>query len=83
MKIGITCRILIEDGTRKEFVNEAYMELVNKYNFVPIVLSSTTDKLNELMDMCDCFLLPGGDDMDARYFNEENHPTNFLVDPKI
>ena len=83
MKIGITCRILTEDGTRKEFVNEAYMELVDRYNFIPIVLSSTSSKLEELMDMCDCFLLPGGDDMDAKYFNEENHPKNFLVDPKI
>ena len=83
MKIGITCRILTEDGTRKEFVNEAYMELVSKYNFIPIVLSSTTNKLEELMDMCDCFLLPGGDDMDASYFNEKNDSHNFLVDPKI
>ncbi len=83
MKIGITCRILTEDGTRKEFVNEAYMELVSRYNFVPIVLSSTTNKLEELMEMCDCFLLPGGDDMNASYFNEENDSHNCLVDPKI
>jgi putative glutamine amidotransferase len=83
MKIGITCRILIEDGTRKEFVNEAYMELINKYNFIPIVLSSTTNNIEKLLDMCDCFLLPGGDDMDSRYFNEENDPHNILVDPKI
>ena len=83
MNIGITCRILVEDGTRKEFVNEAYMELVSKYNFVPIVLSSTTNKLKELMEMCDCFLLPGGDDMDASYFNEENDSHNALVDSKI
>ena len=48
MKIGITCRILIEDGTRKEFVNEAYMELINKYNFIPIVLSSTTNNIEKL-----------------------------------
>lgn len=83
MRIGITCRILIEDGTRKEFVNEEYIELVNRYNFVPIILSSTTDRLKELMDICDCFLLPGGDDMDSKYFNEENNPHNVLVDPKI
>ena len=73
MKIGITCRILTEDGTRNEFVNEAYFTLLDKYGFTPIVLSSTTTKLDELLEICDCFLLPGGDDIDANIFGEENN----------
>ena len=83
MKIGVTCRILTEDGTRKEFVNEAYMELLDKYDMVPIVLSSTTSSLEELLEMCDGVLLPGGDDIDAKYYYQDNHPTNVLVDSKI
>ena len=83
MKIGVTCRILTEDGTRKEFVNEAYMELLDKYDMVPIVLSSTTTSLEKLLEMCDGVLLPGGDDIDAKYYYQDNHPTNVLVDPKI
>lgn len=83
MNIGIVCRILIEDGTRKEFVNEDYFKLLDRYNFVPIVLSSSTRKLNKLLDVCDCFLLPGGDDIDASLYNQKNHKKNVLVDPKI
>ena len=83
IKIGVTCRILIEDGTRKEFVNEDYFKLLDRYNFVPVVLSSTSSKLDELLEMCDCFLIPGGDDIDAEYYQEKNHEKNFLVDPKI
>ena len=83
MNIGIVCRILIEDGTRKEFVNEDYFKLLDRYNFVPIVLSSSTRKLNKLLDVCDCFLLPGGDDIDASLYNQKNHKKNILVDPKI
>lgn len=83
MKIGITCRILTEDGTRKEFVNEDYFKLLDKYGFIPIVLSSTTSKLDDLLNLCDCFLIPGGDDLDAKLYNEVNHETNILADPKI
>ena len=83
MKIGVTCRILIEDGTRKEFVNEDYIKLLDKYGFTPIFLSSTTSKLEDYLEICDCFLIPGGDDIDAEYYQQENHKKNILADPKI
>ena len=78
MKIGVVTRILYEDGVEKEFVNTSYLKMLNKYSFTPIIISCHSYK-EEVLDMCDGFLLPGGDDIDARYFNQENHSSNTLV----
>ncbi|MBE6132580.1 MAG: hypothetical protein E7180_04230 [Erysipelotrichaceae bacterium] len=82
MKIGVVTRILYEDGVEKEFVNTSYLKMLNKYSFTPIIISCHSYK-EEVLDMCDGFLLPGGDDIDARYFEQENHPSNVLVSPIV
>ena len=64
MKIGVVTRILYEDGVEKEFVNTSYLKMLNKYSFTPIIISCHSYK-EEVLDMCDGFLLPGGDDIDT------------------
>ena len=43
MFIGITTRIIYEDGIKKQFVNEAYIEYVKLAGFTPIILPMLTD----------------------------------------
>jgi gamma-glutamyl-gamma-aminobutyrate hydrolase PuuD len=38
MKIGITTRIIYEDGIRKQFVNEQYIDYVRTANLTPVIL---------------------------------------------
>lgn len=68
MKIGITCRYIYEDGIEKQFVNSSYLEYVRSAGFTPIVLPIDLD-IDELLDICDCFLLTGGNDLDASSYN--------------
>ena len=83
MKIGITTRLIKEGNVRKEFVNEEYLNLLNKYHLTPIVIPYTQTNLDELLSICDGFLIPGGDDVDSKYYHQENNPHNTLVDPLV
>ena len=49
MKIGITTRIIYEDGIRKQFVNEQYIDYVRKANFTPIILPMY-EEIDEVLD---------------------------------
>lgn len=73
MKIGITTRIIYEDGIRKQFVNEQYIDYVKIANLTPIILPMI-DEIDELLEMCDAFLVTGGDDLDSLWYNEPRSP---------
>lgn len=70
MYIGITTRIIYEDDIKKQFVNEAYVEYVKSVGFTPIILPMLTD-MDNLLDLCDAFLITGGDDLHSKWYNEE------------
>lgn len=73
MKIGITTRIIYEDGIRKQFVNEQYIDYVKSANLIPIILPMTNN-IDEVLDFCDAFLVTGGDDIDSLWYNEPHSP---------
>ena len=73
MYIGITTRIIYEDGIKKQFVNEAYIDYVKLAGFTPIILPMITD-MDDLLNICDAFLITGGDDLDSKWYNEELSP---------
>lgn len=81
MKIGITCRYIYEDGIEKQFVNTKYLEYVESVGFTPIILPINLD-IEELLKLCDCFLLTGGNDLDPSYYHEENK-TSYSVDKRM
>ena len=78
MKIGITTRIIYEDGIRKQFVNEQYIDYVKVANLTPIILPMI-DEIDDLLEMCDAFLITGGEDIDSLWYNEPRslHLGNF------
>ena len=73
MKIGITARIIYENGIRKQFVNEEYIKYVESAGFIPVILP-ISENAYELYSMCDAFLITGGEDIDSYWYNEEHHP---------
>ena len=73
MFIGITTRIIYEDGIKKQFVNEAYIEYVKLAGFTPIILPMLTD-IDDLLNLCDAFLITGGDDLHSKWYNEPLSP---------
>ena len=73
MKIGITTRIIYEDGIRKQFVNEQYITYLQKANLTPIILPMI-DEIDEILNLCDAFLITGGEDLDSHWYNEERSP---------
>lgn len=73
MKIGVTTRIIYEDGIRKQFVNQQYIDYVRKANLTPIILPMY-DEIDEILDLCDAFLVTGGEDLDSLWYNEERSP---------
>ena len=83
--IGITVESEY-DGTNdrsngKLSLNWNYASRVAEAGGNPILVSPMTD-LGWVAKHIDGWLIPGGADMDARHFGEENHPTVELMNPK-
>lgn len=70
--IGVTPRILTEDNVLKQFVNSSYIESLLKYDCNVIMLTTNNPALNEVLNLCDGFLITGGGDMCPKYYGEEN-----------
>lgn len=83
--IGITVDVQFEpenDRSRGSLkLNFNYAEEISKAGGNPILITPLTD-IEEIAPMLDGWLIPGGADMDASNFGEENHPLVELQDSK-
>lgn len=70
--IGLTPRITIENGTSKQSDNDTYFQAITNMGFIPIMLPLGNDDISSILDICDGFLITGGDDICPKYFNQEN-----------
>ena len=61
-------------------LNWNYPEIVARAGGVPILVPPTADK-GEIASLVHGWLIPGGADMDAARFGQENHPKAELQDP--
>ena len=73
--IGVTPRIIVEDGVEKYFVNKSYIEALNSIGFTSMMLVCGTPNIENVLDLCDGFLVTGGIDVHPRWFNEEMNGT--------
>ena len=71
--VGVTPRLLTESGTLKQFVNDNYVEALLKRNANVIMLTLDNPNLEEVLDLCDGFLITGGSDIDPANYGEENY----------
>lgn len=73
MKIGISAR----RDKKRYFVNQSYLVLFNN-EIVPIFLFS--QNIDELLALCDGFMILGGDDINPSLYNEKNIFSNNIDD---
>jgi len=61
--------------TERFFVNKSYMDAVRLHGGIPLPLPclDEQDYLRACVDMCDAILLPGGIDVDPRFYGENPH----------
>ena len=80
MVIGISARNVYINQKKKKFVNETYLIFCKKYNLVPLLIFK--DNFHYLKDLCDGYLLVGGDDLDPKLYNEKN-TSSINIDQEI
>lgn len=73
--IGVTPRIIVEDGIEKYFVNKTYIQAMNSINCNTLMITCINNNLESVLDLCDGFLVTGGIDVHPRWFNEEMNGT--------
>lgn len=70
--IGVTPRILVEDGVQKQFVNTRYVKPLHERQLNTIMLTMDNPNLEAILALCDGFLITGGSDIDPKYYDENN-----------
>ncbi len=70
--IGITPRIAKIDDVTKLQVNYTYLVPFNKRNVLPIILPIDSKLLASALELCDGFLVIGGDDINPTLYGETN-----------
>ncbi len=86
--IGILCDINKEEGKEDRplyFVKSNYVSAVKEAGGIPLIIAPSKDEndLTKTLNLIDGLLMPGGDDIDPKYFKEELHPSVVLIDPQI
>jgi len=76
MNIGIT----ISESKTQHYINQAYIEYINKAGMQPFALTRHND-INIAVNMLDGLILPGGIDIDPIYYGEDNL-SSYGVDPE-
>ncbi|HKM30331.1 MAG TPA: type 1 glutamine amidotransferase [Bacilli bacterium] len=81
--IGITPRLLTEGDTVKQFANDFYLSALTKRDFNVIMLTLDNPQLDEILALCDGFLITGGSDVDPVFFNETNEGLSKGIKPQL
>ncbi len=72
-RICFTPRITKESGTEREFINSRYLKPMIDRGFSTILLNTTNHNNEDILDLCDGFIVTGGTDIDPTYYNEDNN----------
>ena len=70
--IGVAPRVMTHSNNYKLQVNENYFTPFNNRDVNTFVLPLNSPNVVELLDLCDGFLLPGGDDIDPVCYGQTN-----------
>ena len=78
--IALSCRDREVNNTEAYYCQQSYMNALEAVNANYIAVVPTKEhNYDYIANMCDGLVLCGGADMDAKYFNEENHESVGLV----
>lgn len=80
--ISVDCQQNLDDSRSggQLRLNWNYAQAISEAGGVPILVPPTAD-MEAIAEIIDGWLIPGGDDIDAKNFGEENHPEVKLSDP--
>ncbi len=70
--ICLTPRLIVSEGVEKQFVNTRYLKPLKERNFNTILLTLDNVDNEEILNLCDGFLITGGNDLDPTSYNENN-----------
>jgi putative glutamine amidotransferase len=80
--VGITTDIVEADGRQKADVSCEYARCVERAGGTPILLPAIESVVRAHVELCDAFVLTGGDDPDTRAFGIDTHPQAKIMSPK-
>ncbi|MDR2899720.1 MAG: gamma-glutamyl-gamma-aminobutyrate hydrolase family protein [Clostridiales bacterium] len=71
--------------SEKYCINTSYLNAVKRNGGIPmpIPLLEDNEELHSILKMCDAILLPGGEDIDPEYYNEDPHKKLGTVRPEL
>ncbi len=72
MIIGIASRTLMCSDSERKIVNKTYLEALKKYDNISYLSLLPTNNIEDILHCCDAFILPGGRDIDPKYYDEAN-----------
>ena len=83
--IGILSDKESKEGIPRYFVKSNYVSATKEAGGIPLIIPPSKDEndLTKTLDLIDGLLIPGGDDIDPKYFKEDLHPSVVLIDPEI
>lgn len=81
--IGVTPRFLVESGVQKQFVNTRYTTPLIARGFNVIMLTTNNPNPEEILNLCDGFLITGGADLDPVHYNEANEGLSKSVESEL
>jgi|SRR5690554_1536491 len=81
--VGLTPRLLTEKSVEKQFINTRYLTPLTKRGLNTIMLTLENPNLEEILTLCDAFLITGGTDIHPKFFNEENNGLSKDIDLRL
>ncbi len=81
--IGVTPRIVTINDTEKEFVTRYYINEMQKRDANVIMIALNNPNVEEILELCDAFVVTGGTDMDPKYYGETNEGLSKGVRPEL
>lgn len=74
--IAISGNILNDNGSKKSFANDSYIQSVVRANGIPVIMPIIKDKdiIKKTLENVSGVIMTGGVDIHPFYFNQEPHP---------
>lgn len=69
--VGMTARGENVNNKWSSYVSHSYINALKDVGLIPLILP-LDDNIDPLLDLCSCFLITGGDDINPLFYNEEN-----------
>ena len=80
-KLLITIRIKPDQNTM--YLNKTYYDFLKSYFDVEVAFPKSIEQYQEMVKRNDILVVSGGGDLPARYYNEEDDPTNTFENDEI